>query len=184
MEVVLDRRGCAVRTSAQRGTELTSGQTSLQATGQDAAALLRVADGGCLRTTSVLTDEEGEELPLRSGLSGVNGRYRLTRDGRVVVPAGTGGFFDRNPRTIAGTTKDGRIVLATVDGRMTTGVGTTMDETAAVARALGLRDAVNLDGGGSTAMSVRGQLVNRPSGTAERAVGDALVFLDRPYRRG
>ncbi|MER6631259.1 phosphodiester glycosidase family protein [Streptomyces sp. NPDC000987] len=184
VEVVLDRRGCVLRTSARRGTELMSGQTSLQATGQDTAALLRVAAGGCLRTRSVLTDEKGEELPLRSGLFGVNGRYRLTRDGRVVVPAGTGGFFARNPRTIAGTTKDGRIVLATVDGRMTTSVGTTMDETAAVARALGLRDAVNLDGGGSTAMSVRGQLVNRPSGTAERAVGDALVFLDRPYRGG
>ncbi|MBX9394690.1 phosphodiester glycosidase family protein [Streptomyces sp. TRM72054] len=178
VEVVLDRRGCVVRTSTNRGTELTAGQTSLQATGREAATLVQVAGKDCLRTTSVLVDEKGDRLPLRKSLSGVNGRYRLTADGRIVVPDGSGSFFARNPRTVAGTTKDGRIVLATIDGRMTSSVGTTMDETAAVAHALGLHDAVNLDGGGSTTMSVRGELVNRPSGSTERAVGDALVFRD------
>ncbi|MEU6141051.1 phosphodiester glycosidase family protein [Streptomyces sp. NPDC047081] len=182
VEVVLDRRGCVVRTATERGTALTAGQTSLQATGEQAATLLQVAGHGCVSTRSVLADEHGRQLPARTGLFGVNGRYRLTQDGRIVVPTGTGSFFDRNPRTIAGTTATGRIVLATIDGRMTTSVGTTMNETAAVAAALGLRDAVNLDGGGSTTMSVRGDLVNRPSGTTERAVGDALVYIDRLYR--
>ncbi|MFD7437940.1 phosphodiester glycosidase family protein [Streptomyces sp. NPDC059861] len=175
-EVVLDRRGCVVRTATSRGTELTTGQTSLQATGRETASLLQVAGEGCLRTKSDLVNEKGQRVPLHSGLTGVNGRYRLTADGRIVVPDGTGSFFDRNPRTVGGTTKDGRIVLATIDGRMTSSVGTTMDETAAVAQALGMHDAVNLDGGGSTAMSVRGELVNRPSGTAERLVGDALIL--------
>ncbi|MFC9909907.1 phosphodiester glycosidase family protein [Streptomyces sp. NPDC127197] len=184
VEVVLDRRGCVVRTSTSRGTTLTDGQTSLQATGRDTAALLEVAGQGCLRIASTLTDEQGEKLAVRPGLFGVNGRYRLTADGQIVVPPGSGSFFARNPRTIAGTTRDGRIVLATIDGRMTSSVGTTMDETAAVAHALGLRDAVNLDGGGSTTMSVEGALVNRPSGTAERPVGDALVFIDGAYRAG
>jgi hypothetical protein len=32
---------------------------------------------------------------------GVTGRYRLVEDGQIVVPAGTGSFFERNPRTIA-----------------------------------------------------------------------------------
>lgn len=181
-EVVFDRRGCAVRTSTERGTRLAAGQTSVQATGAQAATLLTVAGTGCVRTSSALTDERGRQVPLRKGLFGVTGRYRLVRDGQIVVPAGTGSFFDRNPRTIAGTTRDGKIVLATLDGRMTGSVGTTMDETAAVAEALGMSDAVNLDGGGSTAMSVGGRLVNQPSGTSERAVGDALVFVDRPYR--
>ena len=45
-------------------------------------------------------------------------------------------------------------------------------------------NAVNLDGGGSTAMAVEGALVNRPSGSTERAVGDALVYVDGPYRSG
>lgn len=55
-----------------------------------------------------------------------------------------------------------------------------MDESAAVATALGMRNAINLDGGGSTAMALQdGTLVNHPSGTggAERSVGDAIVFV-------
>ncbi|GGS99396.1 phosphodiester glycosidase family protein [Streptomyces chromofuscus] len=178
VEVVLDRRGCVVRTAATRGTQLTAGQTSLQATGREVATLRQVAGGGCLQTRSDLVDEKGERVPVRKSLSGVNGRYRLTAGGEIVVPDGSGSFFARNPRTIAGTTQDGTIVLATIDGRMTTSVGTTMDETAAVAQALGMHDAVNLDGGGSTTMSVRGELVNQPSGTTQRPVGDVLVLRD------
>ncbi|MGH3368325.1 MAG: phosphodiester glycosidase family protein [Nocardioidaceae bacterium] len=177
VEVVLDRRGCVVRTADNRGTPLAPEQTSLQATGSDAASLLNLTKRGCLNRSVTLSDESGEQLPLRQGMFGVNGRYQLTADGRIVVPNGSGSFFDRNPRTIAGTTQDGTIMLATIDGRRTTSVGTTMDETAAVADALGMHTAINLDGGGSTAMSVDGDLVNQPSGTTERAVGDALVYV-------
>jgi hypothetical protein len=137
VEVVLDRRGCVVRTSTTRGTTLTANQISLQATGQDTVALLKVK--GCVRTDLKVSNENGDKVPLHSGLYGVTGRYRLTANGEIVVPGGTGSFFDRNPRTIAGTTRDGKIVLATIDGRQTTSVGTTMNETAAVAKALGLR---------------------------------------------
>ncbi|MEU8221269.1 phosphodiester glycosidase family protein [Kribbella sp. NPDC048915] len=182
VEVVLDRRGCVVRTATTRGTTLNPSQTSLQATGQDTVTLLQLANG-CLKTDLALKDESGRKVDLRAGLYGVTGRYQLMKNGEIVVPDGTGSFFARNPRTIAGSTRDGKIVLATIDGRQTTSVGTTMDETAAVADALGLRDAINLDGGGSTAMALGdGTLVNHPSsaGGAERAVGDALVFV--PHR--
>lgn len=183
VEVVLDRHGCVVRTSTTRGTSLTSGQTSLQTTGRDTVSLLNVAAHGCLKPDVTVSNENGAKVPLRSGLFGVTGRYRLTANGQIVVPAGTGSFFARNPRTIAGTTRDGKIVLATIDGRQTTSVGTTMDETAAVASALGMHDSINLDGGGSTAMAVDGALVNHPSGP-ERAVGDALVFVEGAYTHG
>jgi exopolysaccharide biosynthesis protein len=183
VEVVLDRHGCVVRTSTTRGTSLTSGQTSLQTTGRDTVSLLNVAAHGCLKPDVTVSNENGAKVPLRSGLFGVTGRYRLTANGQIVVPAGTGSFFARNPRTIAGTTRDGKIVLATIDGRQTTSVGTTMDESAAVASALGMHDSINLDGGGSTAMAVDGALVNHPSGP-ERAVGDALVFVEGAYADG
>ena len=43
---------------------------------------------------------------------------------------------------------------------------------------LHLTDALNLDGGGSTTMVVRGHVVNRPSDPAgARPVSDALVVL-------
>ncbi|WP_433381978.1 phosphodiester glycosidase family protein [Actinoplanes sp. CA-142083] len=177
-EVVLDKRGCVVRSGSTRGTALATGETSLQATGSQTAELLALVTG-CVRVTSSLSDAAGRAVTLHPDTYAVNGRYRLTENGEIVVPAGTGSFFARNPRTIAGVTGSGSLVLATIDGRQTTSVGTTMDETAAVAKALGLRDAINLDGGGSTTMSIRGELVNTPSGGSQRPVGDALVWVGR-----
>ena len=106
------------------------------------------------------------------------GRYRLTKNGEVVVPRRTNSFFARNPRTIVGTTADGHVLFVTIDGRQPTSVGTTLRETAAVAQSLGMTDAVNLDGGGSTTMAVAGRVVNKPSGGNERSVGDALIYLN------
>jgi hypothetical protein len=181
IEVVLDRDGCVERVAATRGTSLMKGQTSLQATGSDSNALLAMVSHTCLKTDLAVANENGTNLKLKKDLYGVTGRYRLTANGEIVVPAGTGSFFDRNPRTIVGTSSDGKLTLAALDGRQTTSVGTTMDETAAVAKALGLSDAINLDGGGSTAMAVNGALVSHPSGTggAERAVGDALIWVEK-----
>jgi exopolysaccharide biosynthesis protein len=46
----------------------------------------------------------------------------------------------------------------------------------ALARRLGLVNALNLDGGGSTTMWVQGQVLNRPSDpTGPRKVSDALL---------
>jgi hypothetical protein len=44
-------------------------------------------------------------------------------------------------------------------------------------RKQGARWALNLDGGGSTTMVVRGRVLNRPSDGRERAVSSALVVL-------
>jgi exopolysaccharide biosynthesis protein len=47
-------------------------------------------------------------------------------------------------------------------------------------RSLGTVDALNLDGGGSTAMAVNGVLVNNPSDAAgERPVGGTIQVLPR-----
>ena len=43
-----------------------------------------------------------------------------------------------------------------------------------------MHNALNLDGGGSTTMVVRGEVVNQPSEAAgERPVGDALLIVPR-----
>ena len=112
---------------------------------------------------------------------------RLVRDGRVAVAARAEGFaplrsfFDafvrgRQARTLAGVTGEGRLLLVTVDGRRPGwSVGMTLAGAARLMRSLGARDALNLDGGGSTTMTVRGQVVNRPSDRAgERPVSNAL----------
>jgi hypothetical protein len=52
-----------------------------------------------------------------------------------------------------------------------------LGELAELMNSLGARNAFNLDGGGSSAMFVNGQRVNRPSDGYERGVGSALVVL-------
>lgn len=179
VEIVLDAGGCVVRSAPTRGVALAADQTSLQATGDDLAALvagLGPGPAGCVDSAETLTGAGGDEVTLRPGSFAVNGRGRLVAGGETLVPAGTSVSAGRNPRTIAGTAADGAIVLATIDGRQATSVGTTLAETAAVAAALGMTEAINLDGGGSTTMVVGPDVVNRPPG-GPREVGDALVYL-------
>jgi exopolysaccharide biosynthesis protein len=100
------------------------------------------------------------------------------------APLEAPGFFgsfvaSRQPRTLAGVRADGRLLLVTVDGRRSGwSAGVTLREAARVMRSLGARDALNLDGGGSTAMAIRGELVSRPSDpSGERAVSDGIFLV-------
>jgi hypothetical protein len=88
-------------------------------------------------------------------------------------------FCSRNPRTAVGYTADGYVVFFVVDGRLKNSVGMTPFEEATFLKSLGVVDAVNLDGGGSSTMWIKGMgIVNHPSDrTGERAVIDALLIL-------
>ncbi len=91
-------------------------------------------------------------------------------------------FIDaRHPRTMIGVDRDGLIWLAAVDGRQPDySIGMTFEDLHRLADRLDLTGALNLDGGGSTTMVVRGQVVNRPSDPAgARPVGDALIVTAR-----
>ena len=91
---------------------------------------------------------------------------------------GTDPFSQRQPRTAVGLTADGKMLLVVVDGRQSGySAGMTLGELAELMNSLGARSAFNLDGGGSSAMFVNGQRVNRPSDGYERGVGSALVVL-------
>ncbi len=74
----------------------------------------------------------------------------------------------RHPRTCAAITKNGTILLITVDGRHENfAAGMSTKELAFLCKILGAKDAMNFDGGGSTAMYVKGYgekgIVNYPS---------------------
>jgi Phosphodiester glycosidase len=91
----------------------------------------------------------------------------------------------RHPRTMLGADARGAIWLVTVDGRQPGySAGVTMLELQVLARALGLTGALNLDGGGSTTMVVKGEVRNRPSDvTGPRTVSDVLLVRPRPVPR-
>jgi hypothetical protein len=146
-----------------------------------------------LRRHAIVGEEA--QLDLGVGVAGpeiVGGGPRLLRGGRVRVRAAAEGFAPlsapwvygsfvaaRHPRTLAGVRADGGLLLVTVDGRRPGwSAGVTLREAARVMRSLGAREALNLDGGGSTSMTVRGRVVSRPSDPGgERAVSDALLVL-------
>ncbi|MBR1538333.1 MAG: phosphodiester glycosidase family protein [Bacteroidales bacterium] len=87
---------------------------------------------------------------------------------------------NRHPRTAVGRRTDGTVLLVVADGRNSQAAGLSMLELQQVMAALGCCDAVNLDGGGSTAMVVRGKVVNHPSDNkrfdaeGERRVANAI----------
>jgi exopolysaccharide biosynthesis protein len=83
----------------------------------------------------------------------------------------------RNPRTAVGLSQDSKTVfMVVVDGRSTASAGMTCTELATLMKDLGAYQAINLDGGGSTAMFVRGTgIVNKPSDGVERVVANHLA---------
>jgi hypothetical protein len=194
LEAVLDRRQRVVSLRSPRGGPLLHGYRTVQATGSQSDRLRGAAVVGERLRISTTLRAAGRPVLKRASLSSVvNGGPELVRNGRVHVTPTRDGFVrptnpsfyygfseSRNPRTFAGVDKRGRTLLATVDGRSTDSLGLSIPETGAVARALGMYDALNLDGGGSTTMVVGGEVVNQPSDSAgERPVGDALLILPR-----
>ncbi len=119
----------------------------------------------------------------------IGGAGLIVKDGRAISEwSGEGVREDfrttRHPRTVAGLDARGRLWLLAIDGRQPGySLGASFTALARIAADLGLVDAVNLDGGGSTTMVVRGRIVNRPSDLrGPRPVSDALVVLPRATR--
>ena len=90
-------------------------------------------------------------------------------------------YHSRHPRTGVGVRDDGTLLFVTVDGRQSqTSVGMTLSEFTDLFIELGAVSAINLDGGGSTAMVVRDRLVNSPSDpTGERQNADSILLFPR-----
>lgn len=86
----------------------------------------------------------------------------------------------RHPRSAVGYDEDdGVLWIVVVDGRqLPHSAGMSLPELAALFEALGTEEALNLDGGGSSALVVGTGPVNRPSDAAgERAVVNALALV-------
>jgi exopolysaccharide biosynthesis protein len=105
----------------------------------------------------------------------------LVVDGNINVTSDEEAFFAEsfnqvNPRTAAGVTADGALMVLVVDGRQSDSRGVTLDELSTLMHDLGAVDAINLDGGGSSTLVVNNTLVNRPTGGIfEREVMSAIA---------
>lgn len=167
-----------------------AGAQWLRAHGQPGARLTVRLDIG-LRAAAAerAPDEPSQPLNTKRWHEAVAGASQLLRDGRVVITAeeeGIGGAFitTRHPRTAVGLTRRGELLLVTVDGRQPSlSRGAALNELAWIMMSYGAWDAINLDGGGSTAMAVRDGIVNSPSGGAERPVANMLLVFAPPLSK-
>jgi exopolysaccharide biosynthesis protein len=89
-----------------------------------------------------------------------------------------------HPRTAVGLSKDRRGLLFLVaDGRREGAPGLTLPELAALLVEVGACTALNLDGGGSSALWLRDRIVNRPSDGFERKVANHLGVVEVRRKR-
>lgn len=192
VEVVLSKQGDVVSTNTTRGTALEPGQTSIQATGSYAATLLNLVKGGGHLKTSLQLFNNGTPVHLTPNTQATTASWVQLDNGvnDFPYPDGVDTPTSRNPLTGVGTTRDGDIILFTVEGRATFSVGMSYPEESAALLSLGAWNALNLDGGGSTELFTGGQYVTTssdgyvtsPSGGTTwngtvRADGDALVWV-------
>lgn len=187
---VRHRRGTATagsgilvaRDTLGAGLALDSGVVVLQAQGGAGRRLagLRVGEAVSWHA-AVVSASTGTD---RAAVEAVGGYPVLLRTGRIApdIEEGVSPAFgaSRHPRTAVGVAAGGRRLLwVVVDGRQAPySAGMTLAELAGLMQRLGADEALNLDGGGSSALVVDGRVVNRPSDpTGERPVGNALALV-------
>jgi len=109
----------------------------------------------------------------------VSGTRQIVLNGSVnpiLFDTGNIANTEKHPRTAVGIDASGRLVLVVVDGRSEKSAGVLLVELARILIEFGSVDALELDGGGSSAMWVEDRIVNVPSDGQERAVINHLVI--------
>ncbi len=150
------------------------------------AALLVANDG----TVSIRDDVM--EIPPGTAYA-VSGNALVLKSGR---PTSTDENGTRHPRSVVGVSEDGKTMwLVAVDGRQESSRGASMKELGDFMLKLGAYSAVNLDGGGSTALVIKDLrtgtfgVANQPSETStegfpvrmERPVADVVGITLAPF---
>ncbi len=107
----------------------------------------------------------------------------LVSNGKINITSDQEAFFGTSipkthPRTAAGYTKDGKLILMVIDGRQEKSRGVNLPELAHLMLELGCVEALNLDGGGSSTLVVNNQLINLPAGkNIQREVMSAIAVF-------
>ena len=123
----------------------------------------------------------GLSAPWNSMKLAIGGGPKLLHDGLLAIDYkeqfSKAIIEQRAPRTAIGIDDVGNLILVVVDGRQTLSKGLTMLELADLMHSIGARQAMNLDGGGSSTLFLDGKVVNKPSDGHERKVSNAILFM-------
>nr|WP_161947697.1 TonB-dependent receptor [Rufibacter ruber] len=105
-----------------------------------------------------------------------NGVKNITDAAEMIVVDNT----SRRARTAIGYTATKKMIMLVVEGgNPEVSAGVTLSELADIMVSLGAVEALNLDGGGSSTMVVKGQLTIQPSDGTERAMPTSLILKQR-----
>ena len=103
----------------------------------------------------------------------------LVLDGQVLATNDTTVSQDKNPRTAVGQISPLHYIFIVVDGRSDESDGMTLQQLAQLFADRGAEVAYNLDGGGSSAMWLNGNLINNPTSgrrDGERDISDIIYI--------
>lgn len=128
---------------------------------------VNILDSGAVRW-KMRTAVGGGPVLLQKGEIKVTNNEELKFAGRAIE--------DKHPRTGMGYTRNNKLIILVIEGR-NKGVaeGATLLQEAQLLKELGCREALNLDGGGSSCMLVNGRETIRPSDKKQRPV--PAVFM-------
>ena len=175
------RQGRAVEIATKGNMTLDNSSIVLSGHGVNADALARVKKGDRVAVNQTLGSRKADEARLVVGAGPLlleNGQINVRIREESIAPDIA---FGRAPRTGAGVTADGTVLLMVVDGRSQHSAGMTLKEFAQYLKRFGAVSAVNFDGGGSSEMVLDGRIMNRPSDGSERPVGIGLgIFRNLP----
>ena len=147
----------------------------------EANPLKRVPDGASVLLETRITDSAGRVVNARSAIGGAP---MLVEDGVLAISSEEDSVKadisqSERSRTAVGTTKSGQLILAVVKEQENAGFGgLTLRALAELMISEGAWTAMNLDGGGSSAIVVAGQLLNI-SEKNERPVSNVLIVKPR-----
>ncbi|NLM16350.1 MAG: phosphodiester glycosidase family protein [Candidatus Riflebacteria bacterium] len=151
---------------------------AVSATGEKAALLSKLSLGQSVKLDYSI------QKPWNNIKHAICGGPRLLADGQISINGQEEKFHysivkGRHPRTAVGATFDGDLLFVVVDGRSARSKGMTLQELAAYLQKLGVRHAINLDGGGSTSMVINDKTVNIPSDGRERRISNGILITAR-----
>ncbi|MCK3683900.1 phosphodiester glycosidase family protein [Maribellus sp. YY47] len=152
----------------------------------EAGAMIREAAfvvGDSVRVVEFPKEEWGNWHPAFEDIM-VSGPM-LIKDGKLVEPDSVAFNTTKHPRSAVGITPDYQLLLVTADGRhKDKAVGLSMKELGILMEALNCKNAMNLDGGGSTTLWLQEEgVVNYPSDNklfdheGARTVANGIVIL-------
>jgi len=121
----------------------------------------------------VTSKEQIKEMGIQQGATFVP---TLLKGGKkLTIPAKWAN--KKEPRTLIGHFSNGDLLFIVIDGRQSSSSGITLEEAQTKLLEWNVRDAYNLDGGGSSSFVYKGKVLNSPSDGRERSVVSNFVVL-------